>query len=184
MLFPDLKNIKLRRLRSGIGQKDLARLANVSQSLIAKLESGKVEPSYNIVVKIFLALENIEHSSERKCFEIMTKKVIFVSKDEKVSKVAELMKKNSISQLPVIDGEKIVGSVSESLIFNQLLECSKKEVCMRAVEEIMVESYPVVSGEMPVSVVLPMLKSTEAILVKGLKGKKELEGIITKANLI
>lgn len=181
MLFPDLKNIKLRRLRSGIGQKDLARLSNVSQSLIAKLEAGKIEPSYNVVVRIFLVLENIEHSSERKCFEIMTKKVISVSKDEKVAKVAELMKKNSISQLPVMEGNVIVGSISENLIFSKLLECSKKTLCVKTVGEIMVESYPVVSGEMPVSVVLPMLKSTEAILIKG---KKELEGIITKANLI
>lgn len=181
MLFPELKNIKLRRIRAGIGQKELARLSDVSQSLIAKLEAGKIEPSYNIVVKIFSVLDNLEHLDEKKCFEIMTKNVVFVSKNERVAKVAELMKKNSISQLPVIDGKNIVGAVSESLIFNKLLECPKKELCLKTVGEIMLEPYPVVSSRMPISVVLPMLKSTEAILVKG---KEKLEGIITKANLI
>jgi len=181
MLFPELNSIKSRRLRAGIGQKELAKLADVSQSLIAKLEAGKIEPSYNIVVRIFSTLDRLEHSSEKKCFEIMTKKVIFVSKDSKVAKVAELMKKNSISQLPVVDGKIIVGSISEGVIFGKMLECSKKELCIKTVGEIMIEPYPVVSSEMPISVVIPMLKSTEAILVKG---KKELEGIITKANLI
>jgi predicted transcriptional regulator len=52
MLY-ELEEIKKLRRKLGIGQKELAGLANVSQSLIAKIESKKIEPTYNKVRKIF-----------------------------------------------------------------------------------------------------------------------------------
>jgi predicted transcriptional regulator len=50
-----------------------------------------------------------------------------------------------------------------------------------AVTEIMEEPCPIVRADMPASIVLPLLKSSEAILVSR---KENIVGIITKANSI
>ena len=109
MLFPDLSSIKIRRKRLGLGQKELASLSSVSQSLIAKLEKGKLEPSYSIARNIFDTLDRLEHKQEKKCKDIMTPKLIFVKKSDKIEKASDLMKKNSIDQIPVLESERLIG---------------------------------------------------------------------------
>ena len=182
MLFPELKNIKTRRHNLGIRQKELAELAEVSQSLIAKLESGKIEPSYSTAIKIFRILDSLEHKKEKKCSDIMTRKIISVRKNDKIGKASELMKKNSVDQMPVLDGRQVIGSISESLIFSKLMgNTEKKELMEKKVQEIMAEPFPIINSNMPVSLALPILKAEDAILVSE---NRKLVGIITKANLI
>lgn len=179
-MLPEITSIKSRRLQLGLKQKQLAELTGVSQSLIAKLENKGVNISYSIAKKIFLALDKAEYAKEKKCKEIMTKKVFSVKKGERVSRASEIMKLNSIDQLPVIEKQRIIGSISESLIFNKIMADSKK-ILNQKVEEIMAEPFPTVSEEMPLSAVLPILKNADAIVVFQ---KDKLSGIITKANLI
>ena len=57
-MLPDLEEIQKRRRSLGLSQKKLASYASVSQSLIAKIEGGKIDPSYKNVKRIFKALEN------------------------------------------------------------------------------------------------------------------------------
>ena len=45
-MIHDLSEIKNLRKKAGITQLDLARKASVSQSLIAKIEAGKIDPTY------------------------------------------------------------------------------------------------------------------------------------------
>lgn len=180
-MLPEILSIKSRRLGLGIKQKQLAELAGVSQSLIAKLENKGIDISYSLAKKIFLALDKAEHTKEKKCFDIMTHKIVYVRKNDKISRASELMKRNSIDQLPVIENKRVVGSISESLIFNNIMSGSKNKVIHMRVKEIMKEPFPTVSAEMPISIVLPMLKNTDAIIVYQ---KDKLVGIITKANLI
>lgn len=45
--------------------------------------------------------------------DVMNSDVIYCSPDDEVSKVARMLKENDISGMPVIDGEKVVGVVSE-----------------------------------------------------------------------
>ena len=66
MIFPELSSIRIKRQRLGIKQKELAEKSGVSQSLIAKLEKGLIEPSYSLTVRIFLTLESLEHKNEKK----------------------------------------------------------------------------------------------------------------------
>ena len=64
MLY-DLKGIKQMRRNLDLTQTELAKLADVSQSLIAKIERGKIEPSYAIARKIFAVLEEqISHKQK------------------------------------------------------------------------------------------------------------------------
>ena len=107
-MHQELTSIKTRRLKLGLKQNDLAQLSGVSQSLIAKLEKGKLEPSYSLAVKIFNALDSQENKSEKKCKDIMTKKLLFVKKEDRVYKASEIMKKNSVDQLPVLQGSQVL----------------------------------------------------------------------------
>ena len=47
-MFPNISEIKKRRKKLEITQTQLAVHANVSQSMIAKIESNMIEPSYAI----------------------------------------------------------------------------------------------------------------------------------------
>ena len=181
MLFPELKRIKERRQKLGIKQKEFSSLCNVSQSMIAKLESSKLEPSYSIALKIFQTLESLEHKTEKTCAEVMTKKVISLKKTDTIKKASEIMKKHSISQIPIMDKKRVIGSLGESTIFSKLLKITKEELFNMKISEIMESPYPVVNSHMPLSIVIPMLKASQAILVNE---KDEIKGIITKSNLI
>lgn len=180
-MFPDLSSIKIRRQKLGLKQNELASLSSVSQSLIAKLEKGKLVPSYSIAVKIFEILDSQEHKDEKKCYNIMTKKVLYIDSQEKVIKASEIMKKNSIDQIPVKNKNIIVGSISESLIFSKIISGNKEEILNKKIKDIMKEPFPVISSDTPLSIALPILKTSEAIL---LSENKKISGIITKANLI
>ncbi|MEI7718565.1 MAG: CBS domain-containing protein [archaeon] len=180
MIFPEIDTIKIRRQKLGINQKELSKLSNTSQSLIAKLEAGKLNPSYELVKRIFIVLDSLEHKNEKKCGDIMVH-VITTEKTDLISKAIDLMKKHSISQLPVIDKKEIVGSISESNVYNKILEGTQKNILLKMqVGEIMGEPFPVINADYPISVAIPLLKSSEAILIKE---KNILKGIITKSNL-
>lgn len=180
-MHQELVTIKSRRMKLGLKQNQLAELAGVSQSLIAKLEKGKLEPSYSVAIKIFQALDTQENKNEKKCKDIMTKKLLFVKKTDRISKASDIMKKNSVDQLPVLQGHLVVGSISESLIFTKLMELDKKKLLNQKVEEIMSNPYPIMNGDMPISIALPILKTEDAILISE---NRKLVGIITKNNLL
>ena len=59
-MLPKLEEISKRRRVLGLSQKQLARLAGVSQSLIAKVEAGKTEPSYLRTKSILDTLEKLQ----------------------------------------------------------------------------------------------------------------------------
>src|SRR3989338_5241600 len=51
-MIAEITEIKIMRKRHGLTQTQLAKLSGVSQSLIAKLEAGIIDPSYSNVKKI------------------------------------------------------------------------------------------------------------------------------------
>ena len=59
-MFPTLDDIAKRRRQLGLKQSELAKMAGVSQSLIAKLEAGTIDSSYTKVKTIFDVLERLE----------------------------------------------------------------------------------------------------------------------------
>src|SRR3989339_778330 len=146
-MFPELSSIKTRRQILGIKQKDLAIKAKVSQSMIAKLESGKLEPSYTIVKRIFSILENLEHKKEKTCLEIMSKNMICLKKTDSIELASNAMRKHSITQI----------------------------------QEIMREPFPILNSNTPLTLALPLLKTSEAILICE---KDKISGIITKSNIL
>ncbi|MEM1657789.1 MAG: CBS domain-containing protein, partial [Candidatus Jordarchaeales archaeon] len=177
--LPSPEDLKQARKRLGITQEELARMAGVSQSLIARIESGSVDPRLSTLRKIVNALSAFEKN--KICArDIMFSPVISVSSDETVRTAISLMEKNSISQLPVIDKGRLVGSISESTIMKYLSE--GKDVFDKTVGEIMEESFPTVNPLTSIEVVHHLIVSgNPAVLVVD---KGEVVGIITKIDLI
>ncbi len=172
----ELKEIKEIRRKLGLTQSQLARCANVSQSLIAKIESGRLDPTYSNAMKIFSAVDTLERKKEAKAEEIMSEKIISVTPDTSLRETISKMKKHGISQLPVIVEHKAVGIITESDILEALL--NKKG---NTVEDVMESPPPVVSTESSLSVVSHLLKYVQMVLVSK---RGSLTGVITKSDLL
>ncbi len=180
MNFPTLDTIKIKRKRIGLTQKQLAVASQVSQSLIAKIEFGSVEPSYSIATRIFQALEETEMKSSKTARDVLNVKVVSVKPTDSILVAIREMKRLEISQLPVIQKEAIVGVVSETDVLTALTE-SKKEASAVRVEEIMKETPPVVSISTPINAITPLLAHSQIVIVQEM-GK--LKGVITKSDLL
>ncbi len=120
----ELSEIKKIRKNLGLTQTDLAKRANVSQSLVAKIESEKIDPTFTKTKKIFETLNDLENKEEIKAEEVMNKKIISVAPDNNIKDSINKMKKFGISQMPVIESNNTVGLVSESTLLSALI--SKK----------------------------------------------------------
>jgi predicted transcriptional regulator len=181
-MLPPLEEIAQKRRLLGLKQAELAKLAGVSQSLIAKLESGKIDSSYTKVKTIFEALEKLEVQTKIQAGKVLHKEIVEVQKNEPVSKVVQLMKSHGYSQLPVFDGKQPVGSISEKTILNQILSGKDlDQISTLPTEEVMEEVFPQVGADAPLSLISSLLQVYSAVLVSK---KGTVVGIITKADLL
>ena len=183
-MLPDLGEIQKRRRSLGLSQKQLASYAGVSQSLIAKIEGGKIEPAYKNVKRIFEVLENEMGKQKRTILakELSSKKIIGVDKKDPVHRAIELMRKYEISQLPVYDETTPVGSITEKVITSSIAQKKDlKKLSETPVEKVMEEGLPLISEDVPVEILIPLLQYSPAVLTikKGVT-----TGIITKADLL
>lgn len=194
MVAQEIEDVAKIRRRLGLTQQQLAQVAGVSQSMIAKLESGAIDPSYSSVRKIFSALENFSKKTEAKVSDFMSRKIIFCSPSESVHAVAKKMRSHAISQMPVLRGKKVVGIVGESEILDALLDdrqnpsdsASPQKSKISAgnknkISEIMKEPPPIVSPEAGAEVVSNLLKFYPIVLAAK-NGK--IVGVVAKSDLL
>ena len=175
MALKQLSDLKRLRKKYDISQKKLAKDSGVSQSLITKIESGKVEPGYNKVKKLFEILENYQKTEELKAKEIMTKKVISVKVSDKINLVKNIMTKKGISQLPVYCKNKVCGLVTEATLIENF---GKKNA---SVGDIMEDTPPIVSVNTKLQTIQNILQDYPIILVTN---KGDIKGAITKTDLL
>lgn len=173
----ELKDIKNIRKKFNLTQFDLAKKAGVSQSMIAKIESGILEPSYSHAVKIFDVLNNLSMEKEPLAKDIMQKKILFVSPDDKIGNAISIMKKYEVSQIPVIKNEHVVGTISEAVILDALVNGEN----VGFVKEIMSDSPPFVSINTPIRTIIDLLRYFSIVVVND---AGEIKGVITKSDLI
>lgn len=184
MRFPEVTEIKVMRKTLDITQTELSRLTGVSQSSIAKLENASINGSYETVVRLFQALE--EEANRRragkKAIDVSSKDIISIQASVKVKHANEIMRQSGYSQLPVFDGERPVGSISEYGILALLRDgTSMEEASERSVRSIMSEAFPLVNEDTPLETVTSLLSSSSAVLV-GKKGR--VTGIITSSDVL
>ncbi len=166
--------MKKLRKAAGITQKNLADLAGVSQAHIAKIEQGRVDPRLSTVNKILRALA-VE--GERRSKDIMTKRVIFARPDESTLSVSEVMVEHAVSQLPVLDRKRVIGTVTEESIIRNL----KSNLAQEKVRSVMSPPLPTVSESVSLEMVRSLLKKSPGLLVTK---DGEVVGIITRSDLL
>lgn len=173
----DILEIKKLRQKIGITQSELARQSGVSQSLIAKIESGNLDPSYGNAKKIFETLSSLEKGNEASARMIMHKKIICVQKTDTIKECIILMRKHNISQMSVQFKDKVVGHISESLLIDKILEGDTN----LSVGELMETSPPILPPETKQGVLTSLLRHFPLVLIEE---KGELLGVVTKADLL
>src|SRR5213594_4483248 len=161
VMLPTLDEIPKRRKALGLTQSRLAELAGVSQSIIAKIESGSVDPSYSIVKRLVETLERQSVDTARpRVSEIMSRPVISVSRTQFVRDAVDLMRRRGYSQLPVFEGTRCVGSISEKTILDRAARGETlQELLGRRVREIMDSPFPIVNDDTPLDMVLGLMQS-------------------------
>nr|MDO8043228.1 CBS domain-containing protein [Candidatus Baldrarchaeota archaeon] len=183
--LPTPEDIKKLRKKAGLTQTELAKLAGVSQSLIARIEKGTVDPRLSTLRRIIEAIKLVEMRAKKAKFakDVMYSPVITIKSSDKVKKAIELMEKYAISQLPVVNDKGMpVGSITESTVLKKLLSGEPEKILKLKVEEIMEESFPTITPSTNIKDIQQLiLKKYPAVLVME-KGK--IVGIITKIDLI
>ena len=177
-MFNTLQEIKHLRKKFSLTQGELAKLAGVSQSLIAKIESNKIDPTFTNAQKIYTALQTLSEKDEKKAADLMNKNLIYLEQEDSLKVAIQRMKKHSISQLPVLDNKKAVGIISETAILDAIMNNKSAET---RIQEIMSEAPPTIDRNASIKVVSHLLKFYPLLLVAE-KGK--LLGLITKSDLL
>ena len=136
--------------------------------------------------------------------DIMTKKVITISKDATLAELAKLLIKNKISGVPIVDEkEELVGIVTEadliikesnlpfplsfSFAFLESYESytkSTKEYLETRVEEVMSTNVKIGREDMPISKVVNIIINNNINRLPILNNDGKLTGIITRADII
>jgi predicted transcriptional regulator len=80
MELPTPDSIKKKRVKLGLTQSELAERAGVSQPLIARIESGDVDPRLSTIRNIIAALDDME-KSRITAKDLMTAHVVSLSPD-------------------------------------------------------------------------------------------------------
>lgn len=178
----DLSEIKIRRKKLGITQKELAEKAGVSQALIAKIESGQVDPRYSTLKKILKALEELEQKKIR-ASNVMTRNIVYADEEEKLLDAISKMIKGDFSQLPVRSSDgKIVGTIDEEVLVKTMLKCDPDEVRELKVKDVMKPPLPTVPPDVSINTLISILSENPAVLVVS-KGGEPI-GIITRSDIL
>lgn len=181
MHLPALTDIAKIRRQLGLTQTELARKAKVSQSLIARVEAGTVDPRYTKIAKLFEALDSLR-KKEDTASQIMTPKCIGIEVGKSMEYAAKKMKKYNVSQMPIFEGNVIVGAISEKTVLDQIAKGKDvKKLSAEPVHYYMEDAFPTVNPETPLSLISTLLEHNSAVIVLD-KGK--CKGVITKADLL
>ncbi len=108
------------------------------------------------------------------------KRIVTIEPKQTVADAINLMKKYDIENVPVMNGEGIVGSLSEGGLFNKII--SNPEIKSQQVESVMEKKYPVVAFDTPVERLSSLItKENGAVLSKDESGNFH---IVTKYDII
>jgi cystathionine beta-synthase len=104
--------------------------------------------------------------------------LIFVAPDDTVGFALEKMSQNSVTQIPVLEDNRSVGSLRESRVLTKLL--SNRDLIDSPVRDIMDESFPVIEVDTSLREIKSKLQKAPALLIEDFK---RITGIITRSDV-
>ena len=107
------------------------------------------------------------------------KEVIFVAPDEILGDALTKMNESGVTQLPVLENHKSVGSLRESRVLTKLLE--NRDLFTATVSEVMDESFPVLDVDASFNEIKAELQKSPAVLIEDFK---RITGIITRTDVL
>lgn len=176
-ILEDLKMLKKLRLQDNLTQRELARRAHTTQSTIAKIEAGKLEPSLKLARRVLNVLNN-SIKSRVNIKNIMESNIVSFSPSKPLNEAIEIMHNKAFSQVPIIQGTQILGTVTESSIISK---SQGKDVSALTVNDVMVDTLPILPPDTRNEEIYTLLKYHPAILVVS---NGMLLGIVTKADIM
>lgn len=180
MFLPTPDDMKKMRLELGLTQHELASRAGVSQPLIARIESGDVDPRLSTLSKIFNAFD-AARKEKIEVRNIMHGPVIHTNSDRSIEEAARTMERHGFSQMPIIDNGVPVGSISTDQIVHSMTDQDIRKVSHLLVKNVMGDSFPTVSPTTDANTVSRILEKNPAVLVLD-KGK--VVGVVTKHDIM
>jgi predicted transcriptional regulator len=175
-----IEEIRKRRLALGISLGELARAIGRSDATVSRIERGRIRPSYELVQRILTYLEAQEGSAAPHLTvgDLASRALVTVESSAPLATAAQRLEGGAFSQLPVVDGQRVVGSLSESALLRALAGPDGKRLRVRDVLE---STYPLVGEEFPAELLPALFSRYPAVLVvrRGVP-----VGIVTKADLI
>lgn len=180
-LPPTPIELKVMRKKANLTQKELAKRANISQSLVARIESGDVDPRVSTLRKILMVF-NETTKVKSSLTLVMHTPVITINSNESIGQGVEIMWKHGISQLPVVENGKVIGSIREETILNKFNQENVKDLLQKSIMLIIEDPFPSVSIDTDPDDALRLLSiGAPAVLVND---HQRMVGIITKIDLI
>ena len=181
-MLPSIQSIKQQRIKLNMTQRELGIEVGVSTSMINQIESGRSQPSYGTAKRIFEVLGNREGSmSTHTAGELCSKDIVTMKPNNTLDDAIKKMNQSSISQIPVFDGKKAIGVISDSGLAEQYangnIEIAKKKKLI----DIMEPAPPIIDHMTPANTLAPIIKYSKCILVT--KNSKIL-GIITASDTL
>lgn len=170
------------RKRMGLTQSELAKKSGVSQSLIAKIEGGQLDPSFSKLQALSRALEATNGAAPMTAERLMNRGVVLMYATEPVGQAIDHMGRHAISQLPVFDEGVLVGTVTESSLLAYVGQHRGEADALQApVRAVMTPALPQVAPETAVDALVSLLELFPAVLVTS---NGRIQGIVTKADLL
>ncbi len=178
-MLSEINEIRILRKKQNLTQSQLAKLSGVSQSLIAKVEAGIIDPSYSNFRKISEVLEGLGEEKELKAGDVARDRIISAELSEELSEAVKKMKQHGISQLPVMEKGNVTGLLAETNVIESIH--AGKDIKRLIVSDVMGEAPPTVPEKTPLKVVTELLRVSPLIVVTE-KGKPK--GVVTKADVL
>ena len=105
--------------------------------------------------------------------------LVFVAPDETVSSALALMDEHGVTQMPVLEENRSVGSIRESHMLAKLLE--DRDLLNAKVSDVMDKSFPVVEMDASFAELKSKLQRSPAVLIEDFK---RITGIITRSDVL
>lgn len=175
----DITQLKRIRQQLDLTQTAFARQAGVSQSLITKIESGKLDPKYSTVRRIEETIARLERGTQRTITEVMHHGIAAATMKEPLPHLIKRMRSLGISQVPVMDGTHVAGLITEQDILEAIAK-GNPIMNLRA-QDIMQDAPPILPANTPLSVAIRLLEHVSIVLVRGEKG---IAGVVTRSDML